>query len=250
LCVYTGVVKKLVWVEISMKKQVSVLGLLWCAALSLSTLVAAPPANLSEALAKLDAASSGFTGVRAQLQRSTYTSIVKVTETESGEFLLRKKGSNVVARMDMTTPNRKTFVFKDKKLEIYYPNQKMVEEFDLGKARKLVDQLVLLGFGTTSKDLLASYDVTWNGIEKIGGTAAFKLTLKPKNKEAQAQLNRVEVWFDAENANTIQQVFLMPNNDKTTAMYSQIRRNPDLPDSVMSLSVPAGVTRNKPQSIR
>lgn len=211
-------------------------------------LQAAAPRSVDEVVSRLDANARGFTGVSADIKRLNYTAIVKETEIEEGSLTLKKASNgSVTAKLDLRVPNAKTFLFSGRKLEIYYPKAKMVEEFDLGKARRLVDQFLLLGFGTSGKDLRAAYDIQLSGQEKVGQTDTWKLTLVPKSKEAKAQLPKVELWYPEEGADPVQQKLYMPSGDYTLVTYSNVQRK-SIPDSALALSLPAGVTRRQPQS--
>ena len=54
--------------------------------------------------------------------------------------------------IDFTKPNPRTVAFRGRKAEIYYPKLKSVQEYDLGKRSDLLDQFLLVGFGTTGKE--------------------------------------------------------------------------------------------------
>ncbi len=53
----------------------------------------------------------------------------------------------------------------------------------MGKQSSLIDQFLLLGFGTTSSELRAGYDIKYAGEGTAGGQACARLELTPKSAE-------------------------------------------------------------------
>jgi outer membrane lipoprotein-sorting protein len=210
--------------------------------------LAAPPTGVQEALQRLDASARSFQSVKANLHRVLYTAIVKSSEHEDGAITLQKSKSVLTAKLDVTAPAQKSYLFRDRKLEIFYPKRKLVEEFDLGRARKLIDQLLLLGFGSSGKELAATYDIVWGGPEAVGNAPAWKVSLTPKSKEARSQLAKVELWYSDATSEPVQQKFYLPSGDFTLVTYSAIQRNPALRPADLSLNLPADVARAKPGS--
>lgn len=210
-------------------------------------LPAAPPSSTAEVVTRLNQASQGFESITATLKRLNYTAVVRITETEAGTLRMGRAKGNTRLVIDLTSPNQKTIFFHDRKLEIFYPKAKLVEEYDLGKASKLVDQFLLLGFGTSGSELKAAYDLTLTGAEKINGLSTWKLQLVPKSKEARAQLAKVELWITDDTTETLQQKFFMPSGDYQLVTYSDLRRNAPLANDALALKLPADVQRARPQ---
>ena len=82
--------------------------------------------------------------------------------------------------------------FGGKKAELFYPKINTVQEYDLGKQSGMVEQFLLLGFGTTGKELAANYGVKLVGEETVGGQKAYHLELKPKTSTMREKLTKLD----------------------------------------------------------
>ena len=81
-------------------------------------------------------------------------------------------------------------------LYIYTPGLKRVEEYNLAQHRSLVDQYLLLGFGTSGKDLQKAYLVTLLGEPTLEDKKTVELELTPKSQEARNQISKIQIWLD------------------------------------------------------
>ena len=104
-------------------------------------------------------------------------SLTRGWPTEAGSMLLKKQGRELQVLIDFTKPDAKTVAFRGQKAEIFYPKLKTVQEYDLGKQRGMVDQFLLLGFGTTGQDLKANYSVKYAGEETVAAAHAARALL-------------------------------------------------------------------------
>src|SRR5256886_3535772 len=71
------------------------------------------------------------------------------------------------SRIEIAKPDLRTILRTGDSLFVYNPKINRVEEFDLGKNRSMVDQYVLLGFGTKSDNIRKSYLVSVVGEEEL-----------------------------------------------------------------------------------
>lgn len=183
----------------------------------------------------------------ADLTRTTYTKVLDEKDTESGTIALRKQNKGAVqVLIKLTRPNEKVVGFQGRKAEIYYPKLKTVEEWDLGKHGGLIDQFLLVGFGT-GKALSGSYQVKYAGEETVAGQKTHKLELTPTASDVKEKLRRVELWIADEGNYPVQQRFVQPSGDYYLATYSNVRLNPGLTDDALKLKLPGGVKRQYPQ---
>jgi outer membrane lipoprotein-sorting protein len=109
-----------------------------------------------------------------------------------------------------------------------------------------LEQFFLLGFGTSRAELQASYNLRLVGPVTVGGQKTELLELIPKSKEVLQHLVKLEMWV-AENGYPIQQKFYEKGGDYELATYSDVKINPDLPDSALKLKLPKNVKREFPQ---
>lgn len=103
--------------------------------------------TLEVVLQQLDDNARDYHSMTANVDRTKVTVVVNDKSTESGKIWAR--GDNM--RIDLESPDARTVLRRGDKLYIYTPGLKRVEEYDLGKHRDMVDQFLLLGFGTSGE---------------------------------------------------------------------------------------------------
>jgi outer membrane lipoprotein-sorting protein len=162
-------------------------------------------------------------------------------------LLKRSKPREMRMLIDLREPDPKTVALSGKKLEIYYPKINTVQEYDIGKHRAMMDQFFLIGFGTSGKELAASYNIKLLGSESLAGQKAARLELIPKSKEVLQHLKKLELWVAEATGYPLQQKFFLPANDYMLVTYTGMKINPDLADSALRLKLPGGVKREHPQ---
>src|SRR4051812_45092787 len=101
--------------------------------------------NLNTILKQLDRSAHNFKTLTADVERTKVTVVVNDRSTESGQITVRRDEK---MRIDLTQPDQRTILRLNDKLFIYTPRIRRVEEYDLSQHRALVDQFMLLGFGT------------------------------------------------------------------------------------------------------
>ena len=199
-------------------------------------------------LSRMDQAAPKFTSMSADLTRLTYTRVIDDKAIESGTILVRKTGPRDLQMLiNITEPDAKMVGFRGRKAEIYYPKMKTVEEWDLGKHTDLVNQFLILGFGTSGRELKASYEVKYAGEEAVAGRKAYKLELLPLSAQAKENIRSVELWIDAEDTYPLQQKIIKPSRDYYLFTYKNAKLNPPLTDEAVQLKLPKGIKRVSPQ---
>jgi len=192
----------------------------------------------------MDGEAKDFRSVSADIERTKVTVVVNDRSTESGSLQVR--GDKML--LEMKTPDPRTILRSGDNLYIYTPGLKRVEEYNLGKNRALVDQFLLLGFGTDSKEMQKSYLVTLMKEDKIDDRKTTQLELTPKVDAVRAQISKIQIWLDESSWLPVQQEFFEAGSgDYSIVRYSKVVRNPDLPDSQFKPHWPKGTERIKPQ---
>jgi outer membrane lipoprotein-sorting protein len=188
--------------------------------------------TLDEALNRLDRAGSQFRGMSAKFTQVKYTAIVDEPSKSKGEIKIKKRPPNdILGLLEFKEPDEKTVVLNGKTVDIYLPNIKTVQEVDLGKHKVWVEQFFLFGFGTSRSDLEHQYSVSYGGPESINGEATTRLQLVSKNAEVLRQLSKFELWVSDKTGEPVQQKFYEPSGDYNMFTYSDMKINPNLPDS-------------------
>lgn len=207
--------------------------------------LAASPLNLDEVLKQIDREQSQFQSLTASIERTKVTVVVNDRSTESGQIEIRRDGR---MRIDLTSPDQKTILRDGDHLYVYTPKIRRVEEYDLGKHRDLVDQLLLLGFGTSGDILKRSYLITLQGEETLSGQKVVRLELTPRSDDVRKQISKIALWVNEGNWLPAQQQFYETGSgDYSIIQYLNVARNVSIPDARFRPAWPKGVTRVKPQ---
>ena len=201
--------------------------------------------TLENILKQLETQSGQFQSLTADLERTKVTVVVNDKSTESGQILVRRDGK---MRIELTRPDPRTILRDGDEFYIYNPKIHRVEEYDLGKKKALVDQFLLLGFGTSGTALKQSYEVTFSREESLDNRKVVLLELKPKSDEVRNQLTKIQLWIDESNWLPAQQRFdETGSGDYFVVQYKNVQRNVRIPDSEFKPRWPHGTTRIKPQ---
>ena len=201
-----------------------------------------------DVLSKLDQSGPKFSSMTADLTRLTYTKVIDDKTTEQGRISLKKNGpKDLQVLIDFTKPDPRKVSFGGRKAEILYPKLRTVQEYDLGKQTDLVDQFLLVGFGTTGRDLKSNYSVKYLGDETVAGQKAHKLELTPSASARREKLQKMELWIAENGAHPVQQRFIQPSGDYYLFTYENVKLNPTLGDDAFRMQVPKGFKREFPQ---
>jgi len=149
--------------------------------------------------------------------------------------------------VEFDQPSPRAVAFQNNKIQLYYPRLMTVQEYDLGKQGALVDQFLLLGFGTPVRELRRAYSIRHLG-QECGNTFIVKPSpLTPLSQEAAQYVKTVEIWVSQNDGMVIQQKVNQPSRDYVLVMYSGIQVNPPLTPADVRLNLPKGVKKETPQ---
>ena len=204
-----------------------------------------PKPTVESVIAELDQAAKHFHGLTADIDRTKVTVVVNDRSTESGQIFVRHDGK---MRIEMTKPDARTILRNGDTLWVYVPKTKRLEEYDLGKYRAQADQLLVLGLGSSGGDLKKHYLLTVLAEETLDGKRTVVVELTPKGEKVRALFSRIQLWIDLSNWVAIQQkIFETGTEDYLIIHYTNIVRNPKLPDSKFKQDWPKDVNRVKLQ---
>src|SRR5450759_4893384 len=102
--------------------------------------------TLDNVLKQLDTEAREFHSLTADLERTKVTVVVNDKSTESGQIFVRRDDK---MRIELTQPDPRTILRDGDDFFIYNPKIRRVEEYNLGKKKSVLDQFLLLGFGTS-----------------------------------------------------------------------------------------------------
>jgi outer membrane lipoprotein-sorting protein len=206
----------------------------------------APAETLDAILSRMDQAASQFHSMSADLTVLTHTEILDDNTTETGLIKMQKDKSGTEALLDFTgSKDPRSIGFSNKTVQIYFPKLNLVQVYKVGKKASLLDQYLLLGFGTSGKALTNSYTVTLAGTEPVGKEQTSKLVLVPKEPAMKEQLSKVEVWLPENSGHPVQQKFTYPSGNFRQATYTNFQLNP--PVGSLKLSFPKNAKVENPE---
>jgi len=197
-------------------------------------------------LAMMDKSARDFHTLTADIEHIKYTDVVKDTSTETGKLLVRRDEK---MRIEFFQPDRRTILRTGDSLFVFTPKINRVEEYDLGKNRDLVDQYVLLGFGTKSDNVRKSYEVNVIGATELDNKKTVQIELIPKSDQMRKQIAKIQMWIDEASWLPIQQKFFESGSqDYLIFHYTNVMKNLKIGDNQFKQDWPKGVTRTKPRS--
>lgn len=200
--------------------------------------------TVDSALKQLDSQAKSFRSLTANIERTKVTLVVNDKSTESGTIAVRHDDK---MRIEFTQPDPRTILRSGNELYLYNPKIKRVEQYDLGKRRSLVDQFLLLGFGTSGTEMQKGYLVTLLGEEQMDNRQVLKLELTPKSEEVRNQVSKIHIWIDESTWLPAQQQFFETGSgDYLLIRYTNVVRNVRLTDTDFKPHWPKGVTHFKP----
>ncbi len=202
------------------------------------------PTTLDGVLSQLDSEAESFKGLSADVERTKVTVVVNDKSTDTGTIVVR--GDKML--LQMKPPDARTVLKAGDSLFVYTPGLKRVEEYNLGKNRDLVDQFMLLGFGTRGSQLRESFQVSLAGEPALADKKTVELELIPKSQGVRNQFSKIQIWFDPSTWLPAQQQFFETGSgDYSIIHYSNVVRNPQIPDSEFKPHWPKGTEKVKPQ---
>ena len=203
--------------------------------------------TLTEVLTRMDQSAREFRSVSTKMKRMQYTAVIDERSEMEGVMRIRRGKGGTVGVIEFLPPEQRTVFISGKNIQVFYPKANSVEIYDASKYVSNIDQFLLLGFGTTSAELNKSYTMRVAGTETIGSVQATRLELTPKAGELKNLITKIELWIPAGQSNPIQEKVTEPSKNYELVTYSEIRVNPNLPDSAFELKLPGGVKKIYPQ---
>jgi hypothetical protein len=214
---------------------------------TLALVSAAAPAQtitLQKVLDQINASSSNFHDVQADINVDRYTAIVQEHEMQKGMTAFRSQGSSMemVTHLNSATGQPVAqLLYKNGQLDFYQPPPASHESiFAAGSNRGEYDSLLATGFGATANDLTSQWNITFQGMETIDGHPTAKLDLVSKQANIRNNFSHLTIWVDLSRDISLKEVMFEPDGDSRTVTYSHIRYNTHLPDSLFTLHVPKG----------
>jgi outer membrane lipoprotein-sorting protein len=202
------------------------------------------PPDLSVVLSRMNDAAKRLKTLSADLEYTKVTVLVNDKSTEEGRLFFRK-GKTPEIRIEMQKPESKVILLKKNKAEIYLPKINQLQEFNLEQKSGLVEEFLLLGFGSETGDLRKSYRLNYLKEEDLDGDTTAVLELTPRKESVASQLTKIQMWVSEESWLPAQQQFFEPGGDYSIARYKAVKVNLRIPSSTFEIHPADGAKRVK-----
>jgi outer membrane lipoprotein-sorting protein len=200
--------------------------------------------SLEAVLGRMDKAAPNFRAMTADVQMKTYTAILSDTTAENGTLKMQRlKTGEVRAIIDFSAQTDARIIeFLGNIVRIFYPKISTYQDYEVGKNSDVLNQFLLLGFGSSGKQLAQSYQITMEGTEKVAAQNTTKLLLVPKDQKVKEHLAKIEMWVPDNAGYPIQQQFYEPSGNYRIVTYANIVINPPI-HGVLEYKLPKGVKK-------
>jgi hypothetical protein len=188
----------------------------------------ADPQDSSSIVGQLDAASKSFKNVQASVRFDQYTKVVNDHDISSGTMFVERQGTSETmgaSYTDAGSSSPKVLNYGGGVLQLYSPASKQVDVFKAGTNQAKYESFLALGFGGSGKDLQANWAINDMGPEIIDGVKTEKLDLVAKDPGVQKTFSHVTIWVDPTRDVSLKRVFVQPNGDSLTGVFSNIQMN-------------------------
>lgn len=200
------------------------------------------PVDLTEILSHMDQASDSLRTISANLEYTKVTVIVDDKAIQSGQLFYRKgKGTDIL--IDFKKPEPKAIAFRKNRGEIYNPKINQIDEYNLEGKTGLIEQFLLLGFGTETGKIKKDYEIKLLKEEVLDNDITVMLELTPSSQSVRAQVTRIQLWVSEESWLPVQQKFFQPGGDYLLARYTNVKVNRPLSNSTFIIRAPKDVKR-------
>jgi outer membrane lipoprotein-sorting protein len=207
------------------------------------TAYGADPA-LQAVFQRMDKAAATFKGFTADLVKVEHHAIIDDNETQTGTIAVRKPTPRSIQVLEKFLPDGEQIELNGTHVQDYHPKINTLRADDLGKKyHGLMEEVMLIGLGGNSKDLLDGYQVSLGGSETVGGQKATRLILIPKDPQLLKTFPKFEVWYSDATGIAVQQKWYDQGfADYTIQTYTNMKIGP-VTEAQVKLVVPKDARR-------
>jgi outer membrane lipoprotein-sorting protein len=205
-----------------------------------------PTWTLASVLHELDREAKQFRNLTGLVERTKVTVVVNDRSTVTGKIYVRRDGK---MRLELAPPDERTILRTGDELYIYNPHIRRVEVYNLAHHREIVDQFLLLGFGTPVHELKKDFLMTLLGERTLDRHKVVLLELTPKAEKVRDQISRIHLWIDEATWLPIQQKFFETGTqDYFVIRYSNVVRNASIDPHLFKPRWPKGTRKVKAEN--
>lgn len=199
-------------------------------------------APLDQLLAKMEAMGKSFQSFSADFTQRKYISALKEFENpEGGVFIYaRAQDGSALLRQEFKTPGRKILTIKGGTATVYQPSINQASIVNLGKNKDKAEFLAL-GIGQSPAKIRETFNMDFQGEEKIEGALCSILVLRPRSSATAAFLTSITLWIKASNCLPVQQKLQEPNGDYLLNRFTNEKLNPKFSAADFEQKLPKSV---------
>lgn len=173
---------------------------------------------------------------RSKITMEKYDSLLKFSDVTIGTIIYRRgKGKQILSRIDWTKPAQESLLLTNDKFVLYRPRLKQAFMGTTDRIKKNYGYNALSFLNMSQDELRANYNIRYLGEETVrGGSRTWHLTVTPK-KRTVYQL--AELWVDG-NGMPIQAKVIERNNDSTTILLSDLKKNETIKVADIQINLP------------
>ncbi|MBS0197012.1 MAG: outer membrane lipoprotein carrier protein LolA [Planctomycetes bacterium] len=191
--------------------------------------------EFAERLAALDAKMAKIADLRADFEQTKQTAMLKKPLVSSGSLVC--KGEAVLWRT--VSPRKSDMLVKDAKVTVYYPQDKLAEEYPMGSRFRDAAGGPL----PRLSKLTENFDFTEIDAKEFGeesGSEGHRIAVKltPKTDELKKHVESVRVLIDERVPCADRIVITDPEGERTQIRFTAVRINTGVKDSELELKMP------------
>ncbi len=194
----------------------------------------------NEILRRMDVHNKALTSLKADIKRVQENHQIGTTETNNGTliYLPGKDQKNPYVRLDWKSPEE-IMTVANKQYMIYRPRLKQAIAGNTDKVSKSQNDVPALSFmNMSSKELRANFDVGILSEDATLSTGINTVQIKLTPKKA-SNYKHAEVWVDSDGM-PVQVKIIAKNNDTTTVLLSNLKKNGKINSSEFVYRLPKG----------
>jgi outer membrane lipoprotein carrier protein len=193
---------------------------------------AAPRMDVKAVVAEVQKRYDSASDFRARFTQTLTSSAMGRKTSSSGEVMFKKPGR---MRWDYEKPDKSSYISDGNLLWLYEPDDKQAFKQNLKESQLPAALAFLTGKGK----LATEFDITFAPKSGYGTPADHVLSLSPKT--AQPQVKTILFVVDAKTYDVRESVLIDAQSNVNDLVFSDIRVNTRLPDTLFKFTPPAGV---------
>jgi len=176
-----------------------------------------------DVLKRWDVAAKDFHAFSADLKQTEVMKIIKKTDHLTAVVRLKRTDKGAFGIVKYTDQNPHTYHFLGDTVEEFKPGANQKNIYDAKKFSSLMQEVLMLGFGTSGKEVRKTYVVTDGGTAMIGSKRTTRIELVPREKAFKERFEKFEIWVPEGENNPVQVKATQASGDYAIYEYSNVQ---------------------------